>query len=146
MNRQSDIVEWLVNWWRITKTLQDKYLVVTNIREVRGGDRQWQLGFILCYYITLMQCVRLQFKEHCRASCSLTALLKGDLQNNTTKRSLKNFVYIYLTQHYDEQIINKNKVNNDLTTRQACNWEHNSDYRKTCCSYRTSPSRPKQRL
>jgi hypothetical protein len=66
-------------------------------------------------------CSGFNTRSHYRASTSLTTELKGGLQNNITTRDLKILVYIYLTEHYEEQIINKNTVKNGLISRQACN-------------------------
>jgi hypothetical protein len=94
---------------------------VTNIHEVRGMEAvngSWDLYYYITFNAT---CFGFNTRSHYWASTSLTTLLRGGLQNNTTTRGLKALVYIYLMQYYEEQIINKNKGKNGLISRRTCN-------------------------
>jgi len=57
-------------------------------------------------------------------------LVKKCPPNNSLMRGLKTVVYSCLMQHYEEQILNKNKIRNGFISTKSCNSKKNSDYHK----------------
>jgi hypothetical protein len=69
-------------------------------------------------------------REVTTISTSLTMSVKEDLHNNSP-RDLRTPVCIYLTQHYEERILNKVTQRTAQHPEKPLNSEHNSSYCKT---------------